>query len=645
MVPHENTLLSQHSRMANQKVTIAVAAIAAVLISIVSWMALHGHSASRYPHSPHAIDTLLPDEISDMTPRQLSIHFYSDPKTIRYKYNLKDEDLVIMMVEAFHLKTVMVNLAVGDAAAKSNIVERCYFSARQTGLFKGYYAVLTDGPMERYKYLKENDNKFFVLQIKYEDRRDDMSDNLELEYFKTLIPKYIYSHPVLRNVDNINYLDSDIVVGRHLNIIYKKLLKRRIQDLHQLPEGVSSAYFFQENHGNHRIKEKVLHGGISFLDRSSFRCMELWGMEIMIAANQEGKNPHALTSAYYKSRSGEYSDCVLFGLPHDRDFVFSNEFDPVKNIETTFSHVTYPKIMRREHNPDAGDFADVVKSFHRNTVMINLSVGEEAAKSNLVERCHRSARVRGKFEGYFAILTDAPEGRYADLMAIDDKFIVLQIDENDRRTDIEPLMAMKIFKTLIPRYVYSHPMLQHVENICYLDFDIVIGRDMNQFFASFMERKLHDLMELPSGTSTTYFFEEHHNASLDGQMFHGGIFFLDKNSVHCMELWGNEIVADGHDQKQRDQISLTRTYKKIVNGEYSGCMLFRLLRGDDLLFPDDSDMKDQKVATFIHVTNTFRAATIPVEVQDQYFAYVLELSRNERKSGVSYTSRGVHLDE
>ncbi|KAL7463125.1 hypothetical protein ACHAXS_003506 [Conticribra weissflogii] len=627
--------------MTNQTGSISVTAIAAVLFSLAALMAFHGHSASRKPQAPKALDTFLPLEISDTIPRQLRAHFYSDPKTIRYKNNLENGDFVDLMVQEFHRKTVIVNLAVGDAAARSNIIERCYFSARQTGLFQGYYAVLTDGPIKRYKYLMENDDKFFVLQIKYEDRRDDMSDILELEYFKSLIPKYIYSHPILQNVDNINYLDSDIIVGRHLNIIYGKVLKRRVQDLHQLPEGVSSAYFFQENHGNHRINGKVLHSGVSFLDRNSFRCMELWGMEVMIAAYQVGSDQHALTATYHKSRSGEYSDCVLFGLRHDRDIVFSDEFDAGKHVETTFAHVTYPKIMRHEHNPEAGDFADVVKSFHRNTVMINLSMGEEAAKSNLVERCHRSARVRGNFEGYFAILTDAPEGRYSDLMAIDDKFIVLQINDDDRRTDIEPLMAMKFFKTLIPRYVYSHPMLQHVENICYLDFDIVIGQDMNPFFASFMERKLQDLKELPTGTSTTYFFEEHHNASLDGQMFHGGIFFLDKNSAHCMELWGNEIAADGHDKTQRDQISLTRTYKKIVNGEYSGCMLFRMIRENDLLFPDESDMKNRNVATFIHVTNTFRAFTIPVEVQDQYFVSVFTLSK--QSVSVIFTSNKLPL--
>mmetsp|Transcript_7558 Transcript_7558/g.16188 ORF Transcript_7558/g.16188 Transcript_7558/m.16188 type:complete len:361 (+) Transcript_7558:3-1085(+) len=313
----------------------------------------------------------------------------------------------------------------------------------------------------------------------------------------------------------------------------------------------------------------------------------------------------------------------------------------LRTLENLYSD---PKSMTYKKDLKSDELVNLmVKSFHRNTVMINLSLGEAASNSNLIERCYRSARYTGNFEGYYAVLTDAPLERFADLMANDDKFVVLQVKDEDRRDDISEIMAMKFFKTLMPKYVYSHPMLQNVENINYLDFDIVVGRDMNTFFKKLLERKLQDREQLPPGVSSVYFFQEHHDDGRNGgEVLHGGVSFLDRTSERCMELWGEEIVAASHDGIERDQKALTKTYHKSRSGEYSDCVLFGLGRSRDLLFPDESDLKNHKDYTFVHVSNN-RAHTIPVEIQEEFFAYVVGMSEEEMNSGLTFTAKDVQL--
>ncbi|KAL3937075.1 MAG: hypothetical protein SGARI_002290 [Bacillariaceae sp.] len=115
-------------------------------------------------------------------------------------------------------------------------------------------------------------------------------------------------------------------------------------------------------------------------------------------------------------------------------------------------------------------------------------MGQEAAKTNLVERFVYSARELGAFSGYIILLTDAPEGRYDNIFqganVVDNSsFIVMRPQAAHYRTDFKQKdMVFKRFKTYVPEYVAAEPRLQNVQLVYYLDVDIVVTKPMSTFF-------------------------------------------------------------------------------------------------------------------------------------------------------------------
>ena len=285
------------------------------------------------------------------------------------------------------------------------------------------------------------------------------------------------------------------------------------------------------------------------------------------------------------------------------------------------------------------------------TLIVTLSLGENAAKSPLVERCIRSVRGPGNFKGYFAVLTDAPKERYADIIAADDKFIVLQVKEDDKRKDIHFQLSMKLFKTLIPKYVQHEPLLANIEFITYIDFDVIVGEDLNKFHSMFSLKRLEDQKhfldthpEELEGISTIYFFDEL-GGGRKGMPYHSGVFFLDRRSEHCLDLWGREIVANccGKLYSLSDQGAIARVGNQIAVGNETKCRLFTMPRKDNLLFPDKWSMERNQTATFVHITNSFRARDIPQAIQSAFIANILNLSTEEQSIENTFVVPPVHI--
>ncbi|KAL7460649.1 hypothetical protein ACHAXS_001092 [Conticribra weissflogii] len=282
-------------------------------------------------------------------------------------------------------------------------------------------------------------------------------------------------------------------------------------------------------------------------------------------------------------------------------------------------------------------------------MILTVSLGKEAAKRPLVERAYRSARGPGQFKGYFGVVTDAPENRYAKLKEKDDKMFIFKVKEEDILKDIHPKLAVQYFKTLLLKYVSEVPELDSVEYFNYIDFDIVIGENIDGFDAMILDKRIQAQKEYfaanPEATKdipTIYFFEEIDGATKK-EPFHAGQFSFDRNSEHCFRLWGKEIIECflPHKYTLSDQIAIARVGRALEAGNVTGCKLVTTPRDRYILFPFMKEIESRVTKTFIHITNTFRAAMIPEQAQVEYFADVLNLTAEERMSGESFFAKRV----
>jgi hypothetical protein len=110
-----------------------------------------------------------------------------------------------------------------------------------------------------------------------------------------------------------------------------------------------------------------------------------------------------------------------------------------------------------------------------------LSMGEDAAKSILVERVLLSIRRRGVFLGPVIVLTDAPFARYYSLTSVDPNLIVLHPLTKDWRWELKQDMLYKRFKTYVLEYLHLDDRLESVELVYYLDIDVVVGQPLQDY--------------------------------------------------------------------------------------------------------------------------------------------------------------------
>jgi hypothetical protein len=313
--------------------------------------------------------------------------------------------------------------------------------------------------------------------------------------------------------------------------------------------------------------------------------------------------------------------------------------------ETELSHIVgfdFPPTFR--HTPKSVESKEAsatettqqmsIGSFEDTTAIVVISMGDMATNTNLVERCLKSIRTKGNFEGHFVILTDHPE-RYHTLEEADSLVNILVAKPDDVNVDIEGLssvMRYKRFKTLLLDYFNDEPKLNSVQRVAYMDYDIVIGRDLSTFWTDMdgMIQKDEEAEALPSShpsPSYMYFFREDWNKQRR-EPFHAGIMVLDRqHSQKCLEVWRHEIDAG---RVNRDQQGLKLLHDRITNGlEHSCQMRYIEQRDQHLLFPTSESMQNHEYATFIHVTNTKRAKFISASIQKDFFMQLLELDEQE----------------
>jgi hypothetical protein len=263
-------------------------------------------------------------------------------------------------------------------------------------------------------------------------------------------------------------------------------------------------------------------------------------------------------------------------------------------------------------------------------------MGQEAAASTIVERSLLSIRRRGAYLGPVIVLTDAsPVARYRSLTSVDPNLIVLQPRQEDWRWDLVEDMPYKRFKTYILEYLDLDERLQYVERVYYLDIDVVVGRELQEWFDHVEGTYLPENRRLFPSCLT--FFK----GNYEWRPLQGGQFIIErKSSQPCLERWRYHI--DAHPEDPKDQSALTLMLNDQKNTTTSStttnsniCHLTIMPQHPYLQFLNHTVMqqlvKSQQYPTLMHIKNTEHADWIPQKLQRRFFEQLLMLSPAEAR--------------
>jgi hypothetical protein len=256
-------------------------------------------------------------------------------------------------------------------------------------------------------------------------------------------------------------------------------------------------------------------------------------------------------------------------------------------------------------------------------------MGQEAAASTIVERSLLSIRRRGAYLGPVIVLTDSPVARYHSLTSVDPNLIVLQPRSEDWRWELREDMPYKRFKTYILEYLDLDERLKHVERVYYLDIDVVVGRELQEWFDHVEGTYLPENKRFPS--CLTFF-----KGNYPWRPLQGGQFIIErKSSQACLERWRYHI--DGHPEDPKDQSALTLILKdqqkNTTSTTNSICHLSIMPQHPYLQFLNKTVMqqlaKSEQYPTLMHIKNTEHADWIPQRLQRRFFEQLLMLSPAE----------------
>lgn len=292
-------------------------------------------------------------------------------------------------------------------------------------------------------------------------------------------------------------------------------------------------------------------------------------------------------------------------------------------------------------NPDLPTIQD--QSFDKTHAIFLISFGEEAAASTLLERCILSLRRRGQYSGYVVVLTDAPHERYVHVW--DENVIVMHPQRehllNEDGSSMEftkdnMSLKPKRFKTYILDYVEMDQRLDDVELVYYLDIDILAGDSLDGLFRGVEEKYQVVGQRDEEDVSKLYFFTP---ISKEWPL-QGGTFIVERGtSQHCLDLWRVEIDMMTLTGRGRDQDALRNIYQRIESGDETKCQLIRMDNENYISFPTPRNFAslsaaNAKHAHLIHISNSVYAKRIDEEEQNAYIHEILQLTKEEKESGM-----------
>mmetsp|Transcript_12783 Transcript_12783/g.36090 ORF Transcript_12783/g.36090 Transcript_12783/m.36090 type:complete len:463 (+) Transcript_12783:177-1565(+) len=319
----------------------------------------------------------------------------------------------------------------------------------------------------------------------------------------------------------------------------------------------------------------------------------------------------------------------------------------------------------------------------KNTVISIVAMGR-LVNGYLVERCIRSIRRRGLFNGNILVFTDQiGHDRYqTSVLSWDNRTkIIVGRDEDMHPTDpitetpiryTQGTMIFKRFKTHHSKYIADDADLRDsVRYVMYLDVDNLVGAPLSHFFRAYADgvaseyRRASDVQQKWKQNTTLSaenakdekiiadvdlnhddfgFVSMFPDAHLKRKMHSGIIVFDRKFEERCVNGWRNEIDTFKDSSDQTLFVRVLENYDRYrcvafkLPGQYMSFAAKRIMVG--AMEARQKNRKKRKplvLPTFIHVTN-FRVKRIRNDtIHDDFIRYVLDLKDNENISdGISW---------
>lgn len=293
-----------------------------------------------------------------------------------------------------------------------------------------------------------------------------------------------------------------------------------------------------------------------------------------------------------------------------------------RSLSFRHDHVDLTNANNNIPLPTAKVYNDV-KTLQKNTTLNNtraifiISMGQEAAKTNLVERFVYSARTLGDYAGCILLLTDAPAGRYDNLLQgtniTNENFIVMSPQPAHYRTDFKQKdMVFKRFKTYVLDYVAADPRLKDVQLVYYLDVDIVVIQPMVHFFEGLEQSyRIGDVADETDNMSTIWMFE----GNAERVKIQGGQMILDiHRSAGCLSKWRKLI--DKSWKTRKDQFPLMQMWKdQQVSQGSSSCKIVRMAQDRYISFPSKQEVD-------AHVSEILSNSSAPKKLNDTTLVHI-----------------------
>ena len=278
------------------------------------------------------------------------------------------------------------------------------------------------------------------------------------------------------------------------------------------------------------------------------------------------------------------------------------------------------------------------KNFTR--AIVAISLGNSAAETQMVERFVWSARHGGAYDGVIAVITDAPQERYASISNWTENFLTIEPRQEDYlKTFKYDEMAKKRFKTYILQYASENSHFDGVDLIYYLDIDIIFANPVIPSFEE-LEAKYNIGRVLPTkngSKGTMWMFE----GNDDKWSVQGGQMILDRKvSQPCLDRW--RWYMDNDKTVLKDQVFLNamiqdQAIPEKASTEAPRCRISIMDQENYIEFPTNVDMrvtanryranstKLEKVtySPMVHVRNTGQPNRAKRENWEDYMRHLL----------------------
>uniref|UniRef100_A0A7S0AUW3 Uncharacterized protein n=1 Tax=Minutocellus polymorphus TaxID=265543 RepID=A0A7S0AUW3_9STRA len=339
-----------------------------------------------------------------------------------------------------------------------------------------------------------------------------------------------------------------------------------------------------------------------------FGAVAITGIFRSISSPQNGSCIGAQTAT---SRVSNLAGVDDLGTVRTKDTLNTTLFEQPKNC---------PKEMKRKRDVIAKQSFLAIEHPTRvdsSFAIALIALGDVTAKNiHVVERCVQSIRRRGLYFGTIVIVTDAKRSRFNSLLNSDTNIELIKVESRPNG------MLSKRYKTELLDLLDGKRALDAVDVLLYMDVDIVIAEPLHSFIS--YVKSMINMLDQPSHSNEPSYmlmFEEQGAAperKFGNTVYHGGVLGLHRSrSRTCLKEW-QHLFDDRERFPDRDQKALY--YMLYINETLKErCQVTRLDHRPYLLMPSKKDFKAGETATFVHVTNGYRAEKIEDSLQADYY--------------------------